>query len=257
MPPWRKSGAGGRKTEHLVKNALQRLGSPAYTSGVGSLGSCWGLLFPGTGRIGGVGGAAGDLNSCNWVVSSDTCATNTCTARPVFSIFSSCWSIRALLLANSSWKPRASAESIVWSDPSVMNKDWRIQVAETRTVYCKHVRQVKLRKQGWALRRIGAGSAGKQWAAKCPVFRVQETAEIRNHGSRKQERTKTTDHDTGRQSEDLTTQDSVTGSNIAPVNDPQLERISLNQTHPYTDTCTHTQQSEDGTESPWTVTHRS
>ncbi len=26
--------------------------------------------------------------------------------------------------------------------------------------------------------------------------RVQETAEIRNHGSRKQERTKTTDHDT-------------------------------------------------------------
>ncbi len=50
-----------------------------------------------------------------------------------------------------------------------------------------------------------------------------ETAEIRNHGSRKHERTKTTDHDTGRQSEDLTTQDSVTGSNIAPVNDPQLE----------------------------------
>ncbi len=38
----------------------------------------------------------------------------------------------------------------------------------------------------------------------------------------------------------LTTQDSVTGSNIAPVNDPQLERISLNQTHPHTDTCTHT-----------------
>ncbi len=82
--------------------------------------------------------------------------------------------------------------------------------------------------------------------------RVQETAEIRNHGTRKQERTETLDHDTAEQSEDLTTQDSVTGCNIAPVNDPQLERISLNQTHPYTDTCTHThtQQSEDGTESP-------
>ncbi len=84
--------------------------------------------------------------------------------------------------------------------------------------------------------------------------RVQETAEIRNHGTRKQERTETLDHDTAEQSKDLTTQDSVTGSNIAPVNDPQLERISLNQTHIYTDTCTHThththtQQSEDGTE---------
>ncbi len=50
----------------------------------------------------------------------------------------------------------------------------------------------------------------------------------------------------GRQSEDLTTQDSVTGSNIAPVNDPQLERISLNQTHPHTDTCTHTHTTERG-----------
>ncbi len=67
--------------------------------------------------------------------------------------------------------------------------------------------------------------------------RVQETAEIRNHGTRKQEQMETTDHDTA---DNLTTQDSVTGSNIAPVNDPQLERISLNQTHPHTDTCTHT-----------------
>ncbi len=29
-----------KNKEHLVRNALQRLGSPAYTSGVGSLGSC-------------------------------------------------------------------------------------------------------------------------------------------------------------------------------------------------------------------------
>ncbi len=42
----------------------------------------------------------------------------------------------------------------------VINKDWRIQVAETRTVYCKHVRQVKLRKQGRALRRLGQVAQG-------------------------------------------------------------------------------------------------
>ncbi len=56
------------------------------------------VVVHGTGGIGGGGGAAGDLNSCNWVVSSDTCATNACTARPVVNIFSSadpyercCW----------------------------------------------------------------------------------------------------------------------------------------------------------------------
>ncbi len=42
--------------------------------------------FPGMEKLGGVGGAAGDLNNCTWVVSSDTCATNACTARPVFNI---------------------------------------------------------------------------------------------------------------------------------------------------------------------------
>ncbi len=81
-------------------------------TGAGSLGSCWGLLFPGMEKFGGVGGAAGDLNNCTWVVSSDTCATNACTARPVFNIFSSWRSIRALLPANSSCKPRVSAESM-------------------------------------------------------------------------------------------------------------------------------------------------
>ncbi len=106
------SGWSEKNREHFVRNALQRLESPAYLSGAGSLGSCWGLLFPVMGKLGGVGGAAGDLNSCTWVVSSDTCATNACTARPVFSIFSSCRSIRALLPANSSCKPRVSAESM-------------------------------------------------------------------------------------------------------------------------------------------------
>ncbi len=58
------SGWSEKNREHFVRNALQRLGSPAYTSGAGSLGSCWGLLFPGMEKFGGVGGAAGDLNNC-------------------------------------------------------------------------------------------------------------------------------------------------------------------------------------------------
>ncbi len=117
------SGWSEKNREHFVRNALQRLGSPHTSPAAGSLGSCWGLWFPGMEKLGGVGGAAGDLNNCTWVVSSDTCATNACTARPVFNIFSSWRSIRALLPANSSCKPRVSAESMkIWSDPSVTMK---------------------------------------------------------------------------------------------------------------------------------------
>ncbi len=52
------SGWSEKNREHFVRNALQRLGSPAYISGAGSLGSCWGLWFPGMEKLGGVGGAA-------------------------------------------------------------------------------------------------------------------------------------------------------------------------------------------------------
>ncbi len=129
MPPWKllwqTSWAGARKTENTsVRNALQRLGSPAYISGAGSLGSCWGLWFPGMESLGGVGGAAGDFNNCTWVVSSDTCATNTCTARPVFNIFILLEIHTSVVCqANSSCKPRVSAESMkIGSDPSVTMK---------------------------------------------------------------------------------------------------------------------------------------
>ncbi len=69
-------------------------------------------VVPGDGKARRWGGAAGDLSNCTWVVSSDTCATNACTARPVFNIFSSWRSIRALLPDISSCKPRVSAESM-------------------------------------------------------------------------------------------------------------------------------------------------
>ncbi len=116
-----------------------------------------------------------------------------------------------------------------------MNKDWRIQVAETRTVYCKHVRQVKLRKQGWALRRLGQVAQGSngQPSVQCSESRKQQRSGITGAGSDEKPLTMT-------QADNLRTWQHKTGSNIAPVNDPQLERISLNQTHPYTDTCTHT-----------------
>ncbi len=122
------SGWSEKNREHFVRNALQRLGSPAYFSGAGSLGSCWGLWFPGMEKLGGVGGAAGDLSNCTWVVSSDTCATNACTARPVFNIFSSWRSIRALLPDISSCKPRVSAESMKMVRSFCHNEDGRIQL---------------------------------------------------------------------------------------------------------------------------------
>ncbi len=151
------SGWSEKNREHFVRNALQRLGSPAYISGAGSLGSCWGLWFPGMEKLGGVGGAAGDLNNCTWVVSSDTCATNACTARPVFNIFSSWRSIRALLPANSSCKPRVSAESMKIGQ--ILLSQWRREdsVAEKESLLQEVIHSEKLngafRRQGRSFRR--------------------------------------------------------------------------------------------------------
>ncbi len=49
---------------------------------------------------------------------------------------------------------------LILCDVCVINKDWRIQVAETRTVYCKHVRQVKTEETRLSSPYVGAGSAG-------------------------------------------------------------------------------------------------
>ncbi len=47
-----KSRAGEKKnSEHLDKNALQRLGSPPYASGVGRCGSCWCPVFVEVGEL--------------------------------------------------------------------------------------------------------------------------------------------------------------------------------------------------------------
>ncbi len=53
------SGWSEKNREHFVRNALQRLGSPAYISGAGSLGSCWGLWFPGMEKLGWCGWRSG------------------------------------------------------------------------------------------------------------------------------------------------------------------------------------------------------
>ncbi len=156
------SGWSEKNREHFVRNALQRLGSPAYISGAGSLGSCWGLWFPGMEKLGGVGGAAGDLNNCTWVVSSDTCATNACTARPVFNIFSSWRAIRALLPANSSCKPRVSAESMKIGQ--ILLSQWRREdsVAEKESLLQEVIHSEKL--NGAFRRQRGGASVGRRGA---------------------------------------------------------------------------------------------
>ncbi len=67
---------------------------------------------------------------------------------------------------------------------------------------------------------------------------VQETAGLRNRGTRKQERTEIADQDTAGHCKDLTTGDSVTGSDIAPeMTLSWSESASIR--HPPTDTCSH------------------